>query len=136
MFARKAISSNIYFRLIFLLFSILDWMKLICIFFGNTLQFCYFESIFNTMLTIIISYKKQWIESPVVPFAKRKWSVISRFRYSMSNLRIFKCTYAIFYLLSFTSTIILAGHMIFSKSLTLLFRNEKMMKDFNLFLWK
>ena len=89
MFARKAISSNIYFRLIFLLFSILDWMKLICIFFGNTLQFCYFESIFNTMLTIIISYKKQWIEPPVVPFAKRKWSVISRFRYSMSNLRIF-----------------------------------------------
>ena len=89
MFARKAISSNIYFRLIFLLFSILDWMKLICIFFGNTLQFCYFESIFNTMLTIIISYKKQWIEAPVVPFAKGKWSVISRFRYSMSNLRIF-----------------------------------------------
>ena len=90
MFARKAISSNIYFRLIFLLFSILDWMKLICIFFGNTLQFCYFESIFNTTLTIIISYKKQWIEPPVIPFAKGKWSIISRFRYSMSNLTIFK----------------------------------------------
>ena len=76
--------------------------------FGYTLQFCNFESIFNTLLTISICCIKPPAKFPVNPLVRR-WSLEGRFHYSKSNMRIFKYTYTIFYLHSFTFTLFLAG---------------------------
>ena len=104
---------NIYFMSIFLLFNIVDRMKFICIFSVKLCSFCNFESIFNTVLTISIYCMKPPAKFSVIPLAKGR-SVVSRLRYSKSSTRIFKFTYAIFYLRSFTFTIFFSrSHMIF-----------------------
>ena len=100
--------------LIFLLFNIVNRIKFICIFLGYTLYFCNFESILNTVLVTSTCCIKPPAKLPVIPLIKG-WSVVNRLRYSKSNMRVFKCTYAIFCLYSFTFTIFLAGHTWFLK---------------------
>ena len=102
------ISSSMYFMSIFLFFKIVVKMKFIRVF-SVKLALCNFESIVNTVLTISICCIKPSAKISVIPLAKG-WSVVSRLRYSKSNISIFKCTYAIFYLHSFTFAIFFVDH--------------------------
>ena len=90
---------------------------------------------FNTILTISICCAKSWLELPVMLSAKGKWSVMSRLCNSIPYMRLFNCTYTIFYLNCFF-IVFLAGPMIFLKFLVLL--NEKLLWGFyeSPFLWK
>ena len=93
-----------------------------------------FNSFHSSWNTIIICCIKLPTKLSVIPLTKG-WYVVSRFRYSKYNMRIFKCNYANFYLHSFTFTIFLAGHTLFLKifnffNFFFFFWNEKLFGGF------
>ena len=107
-------------------------MKFICIFSVRLWSFAILKPFLTQFWQFVFAASNR-SQLPVIPLAKG-WSVASRLRHSKSNMRIFKCNYAIFYLRSFTFTIILAGYTwfleLFKSAFFFFFWNKKLFGGF------